>query len=337
MPRFRRPQLAAALVSCLLLGPWGGTSAQVTPLLDGPVSFFADPDSSAAGQAEAWRTERPDDAALMDQLAAVPQADWFGDWTTDPEGEIGDRVTQIVDEEALPVFVFYAIPSRDCGLYSAGGVNDPAAYRAWIEAAAMGIGERPAVIILEPDALAQIDCLEPEQATERFDLLAFAVETLEGLPQVDVYIDAGNADWLPPAEMAARLDQTGIGQATGFALNVSNFHTTEASTEYGHLISAAIESREDTPFVIDTSRNGNGPWESDDPETWCNPPGRALGHPPTTETGDDLVDAWLWIKTPGESDGACRGHPAAGQWDPEYALELARNATWTTSDRVGLT
>lgn len=332
MLRSRGYQIALAVLSSLLLTSALGAAAQETPetsgaLLDRLVDFFVDPDSNAARQADDWRNERPEDAALMETIAEQPQADWFGDWTADPETEIGNRVSQIVEAGAVPVFVFYTIPYRDCGQYSAGGANDPDTYRSWIDAAAAGIGDRPAVVILEPDALALTDCLSADQVTERYDLLAFAVETLEALSQTDVYIDAGNANWLPPGEAAARLERAGIDRATGFAVNVSNFHTTEASTDYGHAISAAITSRDGTPFVIDTSRNGNGPWESNDPETWCNPPGRALGPAPTTETGDDLVDAWLWIKRPGESDGECRGHPAAGQWDPEYALELAQNAT----------
>nr|ABK58684.1 unknown [Streptomyces fradiae] len=32
------------------------------------------------------------------------------------------------------------------------------------------------------------------------------------------------------------------------------------------------------------------------------------------------------IKRPGDSDGPCRGGPEAGQWWPDYALGLARNA-----------
>lgn len=53
------------------------------------------------------------------------------------------------------------------------------------------------------------------------------------------------------------------------------------------------------------------------------PPGRALGEVPTTRTGDELVDAYLWVKRPGESDGDCKGGPKAGAWWPEYALGLA--------------
>ena len=83
-------------------------------------------------------------------------------------------------------------------------------------------------------------------------------------------------------------------------------------------------------FVIDTSRNGAGRYP--DPQvngapSWCNPPGRALGQPPTTQTGLRDVDAFLWIKGPGDSDGSCRpGEPAAGHWWPDYALELARSS-----------
>ncbi|MCC3773203.1 glycoside hydrolase family 6 protein, partial [Streptomyces sp. UNOC14_S4] len=58
-------------------------------------------------------------------------------------------------------------------------------------------------------------------------------------------------------------------------------------------------------------------------EPWCNPPGRALGTPPTTATGSPLIDAYLWIKRPGESDGTCRGAPPAGHWWADYALRLA--------------
>ena len=65
-----------------------------------------------------------------------------------------------------------------------------------------------------------------------------------------------------------------------------------------------------------------------------------LGIRPTTNTGDPLADAFLWVKTPGQSDGQCdrgtrtgvdpaRGNtadPAAGAWFPQQALELGRYA-----------
>ena len=75
-------------------------------------------------------------------------------------------------------------------------------------------------------------------------------------------------------------------------------------------------------FIIDTSRNGIGSTSGE----WCNPKGQSLGSEPTTNTGNALVDALLWIKQPGESDGTCNGGPAAGTWWADYALGLGRNA-----------
>ena len=98
-------------------------------------------------------------------------------------------------------------------------------------------------------------------------------------------------------------------------------------------------------FVIDTSRNGQGPWTTmtshPDAGAWCNPPNRGLGLRPTANTSNALIDAYLWIKIPGESDGECsrgpgpRGttsskwdsvDPTAGQWNPSMVLELVKNA-----------
>ena len=131
----------------------------------------------------------------------------------------------------------------------------------------------------------------------------------------------------------SRLAQAGVARARGFSLNVSNFDTTASETSYGETI--ATDLHEATHFVIDTSRNGDGPdTSSEDEPTWCNPPGRALGTSPTTHTGNPLVDAYLWIKQPGQSDGSCRpGEPRAGQWWPDYALELAGGAR--TSEAEG--
>jgi endoglucanase len=110
--------------------------------------------------------------------------------------------------------------------------------------------------------------------------------------------------------------------ADGFSLNVSNFETTADNIAYGKKVSALTGNAH---FVIDTSRNGNGATTAN---TWCNPSGRAVGELPTLTTNVPLVDAFLWIKPPGESDGTCGASqagtsaPAAGQWWPQYALAL---------------
>jgi endoglucanase len=147
------------------------------------------------------------------------------------------------------------------------------------------------------------------------------VRTLRAKPGTAVYIDAGNANWVPPEDMAKRLDAAGVKDANGFALNVSNYVATDKTVAYGKKISEALGG--DIGFVVDTSRNGQGEAPK---EQWCNPDGRGLGKAPTPDTGDPLVHAFVWVKRPGESDGECNGGPAAGAWFGNKALELARNA-----------
>jgi endoglucanase len=60
---------------------------------------------------------------------------------------------------------------------------------------------------------------------------------------------------------------------------------------------------------------------------WCNPSGRALGVQPTTATGNGHIDAFLWVKRPGDSDGSCgQGDPGPGHFVNQFAIDLARNA-----------
>jgi endoglucanase len=285
-------------------------------------TLFVDPDSNAAAQAEEWRSSRPEDAEAMDVIAARPQADWFGDWTPDPQTSVDERVTRIAQAGALPVLVAYDIPYRDCFGHSGGGAPSASAYLEWVRGFARGIGSRRAAVILEPDAVAAADCLWPEARRERFELLRRAVQILENRSRASTYIDAGHSGWQSAEVTARRLRTAGIENARGFSLNVSNFRYTETELSYGVRVGRLLGGKH---FVIDTSRNGLGP--APDAE-WCNPPGRALGPFPSDATGRRLADAFLWIKRPGESDGPCNGGPEAGVWWPEYALALVRNAGW---------
>jgi endoglucanase len=53
----------------------------------------------------------------------------------------------------------------------------------------------------------------------------------------------------------------------------------------------------------------------------------ALGARPSAATADPVVDAYVWVKRPGESDATCNGGPSAGTFWPEYALDLAKRST----------
>jgi endoglucanase len=154
--------------------------------------------------------------------------------------------------------------------------------------------------------------------TPRVALIRDAIEVLKA-QHASVYVDAGHAKWKPPQVMADRLTQVNIAEADGFSLNVSNYIDNAANIAYGEVLSRLLGGKH---FIIDTSRNGIGSTSD-----WCNARGQALGVDPTTNTGHPLVDAFLWIKQPGESDGTCKGGPSAGTWWTDIALELSRAAS----------
>ncbi|MEV6108425.1 glycoside hydrolase family 6 protein [Streptomyces sp. NPDC051940] len=317
----------AAAVRSPVRSPAIGAEQAAARAVRNETPFWADPDSDAARQVRDWEAAgRAGDARLLRRIAEQPMAVWpSGD-----ENQVGPEVLAHVQGAAragrTAVLVAYNIPRRDCGQHSAGGAADRAAYQRWIGAFTDNIvGDDKALVVLEPDAVPHMEdgCTPKEYHGERQEMLGEAVRRLKERPGVKVYLDAGNSAWNHDTGfLARRMWESGIKEADGFSLNVSNFQTTDDSRRYGRELSKLLGGKH---FVIDTSRNGNGPL-ADREATWCNPPGRALGTPPSTDTGDPLVDAYLWIKRPGDSDGKCRGGPAAGTWWPEYALGLARAA-----------
>jgi endoglucanase len=402
--------LAAAIAIPLSASAAGAEDGDLagSDLYLNPWSTTLEAAQSLSGQARA-------DAQL---LGSIPSADWF---TSGTPAEVEAAVDAVVDaadaKGKMPVLVAYNLPFRDCAQYSAGGALDTAEYQAWIDGFAAGIGDRAATVILEPDGLGiiphyttlsgELEWCQPAEvpaataASDRYEQLNYAVDTLGALASTSVYLDGTGASWLNVGEITDRLLKGGVQQADGFFLNASNYQFTTNSTYFGTWISsciayvtevtpgdfescgnqywnggpatdwngtgmsqygewssgnpdmtlntAGVDSRYEsilggveptTSFVIDTSRNGLGPWQYpagvySAHEDWCNPPDRGLGLRPSTETGTPLVDAYLWIKVPGESDGKCfrgtagpldpeRGmeDPAAGQWFVEQAREL---------------
>jgi endoglucanase len=422
--------------------------------------FYAPPPNPGAVQqiAALAKAKSSRDAALLTSLAATPQAVWIqAEAPEDVQAAVRRTVIRATREARVPVLVANNLPYRDCAQYSAGGASDAAAYAAWIDGFAKGIGNERVVVILEPDSLGIIpyntrvdgsaDWCRPTisdaqgqtipapaaTATDRYALLARAIDSLSRqAPNAAVYLDGTHSGWLPVGEIAYRLARAGVDRTQGFTVNVSNSQPTPDAIRYGTWISkclayasfpagslgnvdryrecpspgypsGAIGSTDGSSnrssaerwyadhlgpgassaagvpvlahFVIDTGRNGRGPLNAavyaarpfnQPPEVigsltggnYCNPPLAGLGLRPTADTGTPLLDAYLWIKVPGESDGSCdivggprawdyssynpwgitgdaQKHfdplwgmvdPAAGEWFPEHALQLARNA-----------
>ncbi|GAA0953859.1 glycoside hydrolase family 9 protein [Kribbella koreensis] len=293
------------------------TQASPASPIDLTSGFYVNPDSTP----KAWVDSHGSDsraATITTNIASKPTAKWFGQ---PPSGTtigamVGGYVGAADNAGKLPVLVAYNLPGRDaCGGLSGGGAGSPAAYRSWISAFADSIGTRPAVVVIEPDGLGDFECMTADQIAERNGMLAFATQQFhDRAPNTWAYLDAGNAGWVPAATMASRLQGAGIATARGFAVNVSNYYTTSASVTYADNVRSSLGTA--TPFVIDTSRNGNG-----SNGEWCNPAGRKLGTPAQTGGGAEML---LWVKVPGNSDGPCGIAPTtpAGQFDPDLAVRL---------------
>ncbi len=305
-------------------------AAPPSPFARGPLWTPPYPQAEQAAKS-ADSAGQPERAARLRKLAQQPRAVWFTDAAVTPKilsSQVAATVRGAVSKQQVAVLVAYGIPLRDCGGASTGGASSGTAYTAWIEAFTAGLraggaSSGPGVaVVLEPDALGQLDRLPADRQTQRTELLRAATQQLAPVEGVAVYLDAGHSGWVPAAEMVRRLSAAGVAAARGFSLNVSNYRRTEDEIGYGRQISPQLGWK---TFVVDTSRNGNGPAPA---EEWCNPPGRALGPAPQTAP-TSLVDSYLWVKPPGESDGSCRaGQPPAGQFWPDYADELVRNANW---------
>lgn len=290
-----------------------------------------EPDGDYTRIAKELATRDPLASKLVAKLGSYPNCDWVGEYG----GKPGEAIDRMLDRsgDALRVFVLYAIPDRDLGAFSSGGMADAAQYRAWIDDIARNVRGRLCLAVAEVDALAMAaGDMSPEGQALRCELIAYAVDKLTDAG-MRVYVDAGDAGWEPASKMAPLLLKAGVERAAGVGLNFA--HTEVLSDEVIFL--QRLRKATGIPnlrAIIDTSRSGRGrirrcPGETSQ-STWCNPADRGVGERPTLRPGASLVnagvDALVWGKRPGSSDGPCRGGPKAGaMWD-SYAVELARNA-----------
>lgn len=320
-PRIPRRRLSRPVRWVLVLGSvvlLAGVAALVVVragLLDNPNPFagrdlYVDPESEAIKAVDAATDAATRDAFLT--IADRPAAIWLTPEER-PAGEVGPYVAQVVAaaeaEGTLPVFVVYGIPDRDCGQFSAGGTTVDG-YETWVREIATALEGTETPVILEPDSVSLAE--QCGDVDRRLGLVATAGAALTDVGAT-VYLDGGHSNWHSVQETADLLRRAGVADVHGFATNVSNYNDDDSEIAYAQRLSAQLGG---APYVVDTGRNGNG---SDG--TWCNPPGAALGAPPLTLEAEGL-DANLWVKPPGESDGTCAGGPVAGEWWPDRALSL---------------
>jgi cellulose 1,4-beta-cellobiosidase len=344
--------------------------------------LYVNPDYGKKVEELAART--PAQAAGLRKLAKLPTAIWLSKIADTKEMPrwLDDAAAQQKAEgkPVVPVFVVYDLPNRDCAAEASNGElsvdkgGEGRYQHEYIDFIAAQIAAHPdlrVALIVEPDSLANIatnlgveKCAAAEQVYRR--AIAYAVAKLS-LPNAFLYLDAAHAGWLGWPKNIVKAAQIykdvltaagGPDRIRGFALNVSNYdvlhdpnnHRTtpdEPSADelayVGDLTKALAKvGITGKMFVIDTGRNGK-PGVRTEPANWCNIKGAGLGERPRAAPAPK-VDAYLWIKVPGESDGtadqkaarfdpncasddATPGAPEAGDMFEPYLVDLVKNAT----------
>lgn len=346
------------------------------------VRFYINPDYVQKVETAAAAAS-PADAQLMRKVAGYPTAIWLdsiaaagkvGTYLDDAQAQ-----QTKTGQPTLTMFVVYDLPNRDCSAKSSAGElrveeNGEARYKTEfidpIAAQFQAHPNQPIVVVLEPDSLANLatntgipKCAASQDAYILSEV--YAIQKLS-LPNVSIYLDAAHAGWLGWDNNRSRIVNVfkkvlklagGANKIRGFATNVSNYNTLTGrdgkklepsdpcpdEITYVHKLGDTLTRHgiKHKRFIIDTSRNGKGAlrrrWGS-----WCNVRGAGIGMRPGL-TDETLVDAYFWIKPPGESDGvsdpkqprfdancvsgdSAKGAPQAGQWFGAYFLELVKNA-----------
>ena len=288
------------------------------------------------------------------KVAQVPTAIWLA-WEGAPQ-EVPGHLAAAAGKNV--VFVLYLIPTRDCNANaSAGGASDLNKYKGYVDSIANSIKsyQGKVAMIVEPDTLGNLvtgnsdACRNVHQLHK--DALAYAVNVYGAMSNVGVYLDAAHGKWLGSStdKVAAIIKEIANnapnGKIRGIATNVSNYQPLSAESSYHQALSSALSAvgLPGMKFVVDTSRNGVDVSSTFNiNQTWCNFVGTGLGERPQADpAGYPLLDAFMWIKTPGEADGSSTGPradpvcarpdslpgaPEAGSWFHDYFVQLLTNA-----------
>ncbi|KAL2816580.1 putative 1,4-beta-D-glucan cellobiohydrolase C [Aspergillus cavernicola] len=355
--------------------PFSGYQLYVNPYYSSEVHSLAIPSltgtlSSLAAAATA--AAKAPSFVWLDVAAKVPT---MGDYLADIRSQNAAGANPPIAGQ----FVVYDLPDRDCAALASNGEysiadNGIAHYEDYIDSIReilVEYSDVQTILVIEPDSLANLvtnlnvaKCANAQSAY--LECTNYAVTQLN-LPNVAMYLDAGHAGWLgwsanlqPAANLFAGVytDAGSPASLRGLATNVANYNAWTISTcpsytqgntvcdeqRYVNAIAPLLSAQGfDAHFITDTGRSGNQPTGQNAWGDWCNVINTGFGQRPTTNTGDSLVDAFVWIKPGGESDGtsdssairydahcgysdALQPAPEAGTWFQAYFVQLLKNA-----------
>jgi hypothetical protein len=274
--------------------------------------------------------------ALLEKIADQPEAQRFSLYSAGgAPGAIFAQVQKIfchnvtADPGTIPIITTYFLyQSGYCETSSEIVAHRPTFERQVNEMVA-AIERRPAVMLLELDAIGSSRCMERSGALAEWEHdIRYEIQRVATLPHAVAYVEGGYSDANSPSYTAKVLTAVGVGGIRGFYTNDTHLNWTANEIRWGDKVSALTGG---THFIINTADNGRGPLLNPHPvkqgiEDLCNPPGRGAGIPTTTDTGNPAIDAFMWVHVPGTSSGKCNGGTPSGTFWLARALTEARNA-----------
>ncbi|TBU35662.1 cellobiohydrolaseII [Dichomitus squalens] len=306
----------------------------------------------------------------LDQVAKVPD---LGTYLAD-----ASSIQNSTGQKQLVQIVVYDLPDRDCAAKASNGEfsiadNGEQNYYDYIDQIVAQIKQYPdvrVVAVIEPDSLANLvtnlnvqKCANAESTYK-----ACVTYALQQLSSVGVYqyMDAGHAGWLgwpaniqPAATLFTQMYQSANSSpfVRGLATNVANYNALTAASpdpitqgnpnyDESHYINALAPMLASAgfpaQFIVDQGRAGQQNLRQQWGD-WCNIKGAGFGTRPTTDTGNSYIDAIVFVKPGGESDGtsnsssprydstcslsdATQPAPEAGTWFQTYFETLVSQA-----------
>jgi cellulose 1,4-beta-cellobiosidase len=346
-------------------------------------AFYIDP--AYVAKVESSIKASPADGPLLKKVEAFPTAVWLDSIkaaaTVSKTLDLAAAQEKKAGKPVVTVFVAYDLPDRDCSAVASNGEltsekgGEKRYQKEFVDKIAAQVKAHPksrVVFVVEPDSLANIatnmsvaKCAAAENVYKHS--VAYAIKTL-AMPNVSLYVDAAHAGWLGWSGNRTKIakiysdvltEAGGADKIRGFTTNVSNYDALKdgdlaklepsdpatGELQYIQILDESLSEAGITgkAFLIDTSRNGKTGIRTKS-GSWCNIKGAGLGERPQANPAP-LVDAYFWIKPPGDSDGggdpakpgfdkscgpdapdSAAGAPHAGSWFPSYFVDLARNA-----------
>jgi endoglucanase len=279
--------------------------------------------------------------AELSKIAAQPEAQRLSiySWGGTPEGifKQAEKIfcsNMTADPGSIPIFNTYFLHPQ------LGGCPTPARVRAYnplfharVNAMAAAVRRRPAVFLLELDAIGSSSCITRMHSMPEWEAdLRYEINVMRALPHTVVYVEGGYSDSNGVRYTARILKAIGVGKIRGFFTNDTHEQWTINEVRWANRVSKLTHGAH---YIVNTADNGRGPLLNPHPitqgvEDLCNPPNRGLGPLDTTSTGFPAADAFMWTHPPGNSSG-CGGGPPGGVFWVQRAVQEAENA----SNRLG--